>query len=420
MRCFIKASVRNSRGMLLGIFMTALFVRATFILNLQDGFYFPDSIEYSSAALNLITQGELGENYDRPPGYPVFLAAIYFIFGESILTIRLVESMLGAFLAVIIALIGRRVGGDSVGTIAGFLWSIYPLAVFMAGLVYPTGLLTVLLASGAFIFLYETNSRLSTKRVFLAGVLWGLAALTTPVVLATIGVIVLWVICWVREERARVISMLIAGSALMVLPWMVRDFYRYGHFVVIEPRVVEHLPRLRTADDDLQRNKIDVILTHPGHYANRFMEHFLGFWRLYPDRLAMDKPGFREQWHEKDQRVVKETIFRRSNLINVINILSTGPVFIFALIGSAAMWLKGRERRRELLFLWAIILSFAVVYSMFFARTRFRIPIEPYIVILCAFGLAEAWRLLLPHVRRTGKREENRLTDEIILRKIGP
>jgi hypothetical protein len=62
---------------LICIFAVALVVRVVFVLMLQDGFYFPDWINYSRAAESLITKGELGETYRRPPVCPFFLAGIY-------------------------------------------------------------------------------------------------------------------------------------------------------------------------------------------------------------------------------------------------------------------------------------------------------------------------------------------------------
>ena len=135
---------------MLSIFIIALLIRGVFILSLQDGFYFPDSVEYSQAAINLLTSGQLGESYHRPPGYPVFLAGVYLFFGKSMLAVRMVESVMGALLAVLIALIGKRLGRE-VGALAGALWSIYPIGVFVAGLVYPTQIAAFLLAVGILI-----------------------------------------------------------------------------------------------------------------------------------------------------------------------------------------------------------------------------------------------------------------------------
>ena len=392
MKSLLPSFLGNWRRTLLSIFIGALLIRGGFVLTLQDGFYFPDSIEYSGAALNLLMSGELGA-YNRPPAYPVFLAGIYLFFGESILAVRMVESVMGALLAVIIALIGKRIGGQTVGAIAGILWSIYPLGVFIVGVLYPTNLLTVLLAGGVLCFLPDSQQEFSPKRLFAAGVLWGLAALTIPVALATIGVIGLWLIYWGRGNRLRLLSLLFLGAALVVLPWAIRDFYVYGRVVIVEPRVIQHLPTMRSAEGERQGGKVEAILNHPDEFAARYAGHFLHFWQLYPDRMAMDKPEYRKQWNKMDQRVVKDTILAANDLINAVGILSTGPLFLFAIIGTLAMFVE-QKRRRYVSLLWGLILSFAVIYSMFVTRTRYRIPIEPYFTILSAYGLKMAWSMM--------------------------
>ena len=405
MKSLMRSVFGTWRRTLLSVFIVALLIRGIFVLTLQDGFYFPDSIEYSGAAHNLLISGQLGEAYNRPPAYPVFLAAIYILFGEHILAVRMVESIMGALLAVIIASIGKRIGGQAAGAIAGILWSGYPLGVFIAGVLYPTNLLTLLLACGVLCFLPNSQQQFSSKRLFVAGVLWGLAALTIPVALATIVVIGLWLIYWGgRGNRLRLLSMLFLGAVVVVLPWAIRDFYVYGRVIIIEPRVVQHLPTMRSAEGELRSRKIEAILNHQGEFAARFASQFFHFWTLYPDRMAMDRQEYREQWHEKDQRVVKDTILIANDLIDAVSLLSTGPLFLFAIIGTLAMCVE-QKRRRDLSLMWALILSFAVIYSMFVTRTRYRIPIEPYITILSAYGLKMAWSILAairvcaPHYR---------------------
>jgi 4-amino-4-deoxy-L-arabinose transferase-like glycosyltransferase len=394
---FINPLFQNWRRTALVIFIAALLFRGVFISTLQSGFYFPDSIDYSTAAMSLITNGELGEKYDRAPGYAAFLAGIYMFFGESILAVRIIESLLGAFLAVLIVLIARRAGAE-VGALAGVLWSVYPLAVFIAGLVYPTTVVSLLLAGGLLCLLPEQHE-LSSKRVFLAGVLWGLGALTIPAVLATAAIAGVWLMYWYPGRRIALASVLFLGLALTIVPWMIRDYHVYGRLVPVEPRIVEHLPRIRIEDVELRRKKVDAILANPGKYALRFGKEFLHFWQIYPDRIQMAEPGFREKLHKKDARVVKSTIFTTSNLTKMISILSTGPLFFFALVGIAAMWFR-QELRHYLALLCGTTLSFAVAYSFFFTQTRYRIPIEPYIAILSAYGMKKTWELLAARFAR--------------------
>src|SRR5262245_50710342 len=140
----------NWRRTAVSIFVLAFLTRGTFIATQRDGFYFPDSLEYSRVAVNLLSVGEFGADFRLAPGYPVFLSVVYWCFGESIFAVRIVESFMGAVLAVIIATLGKRVGGEIVGVLAGTIWAIYPLGIFIAGLVYPQGLGAALLACAVY------------------------------------------------------------------------------------------------------------------------------------------------------------------------------------------------------------------------------------------------------------------------------
>ena len=118
----------------------------------------------------------------------------------------------------------------------------------------------------------------------------------------------------------------------------------------------------------------------------------------------MSQPAFREKMHGKDSRIVKKTIVG-TRWTDLISILSVGPMFFFALIGIGAMCVD-RERRRHLSLLCLIILSFAAGYAFFYGRVRYRIPIEPYILMLSAYGLTQMWAMLArptrtkaPHAR---------------------
>ena len=107
----------------------------------------------------------------------------------------------------------------------------------------------------------------------------------------------------------------------------------------------------------------------------------------------MSEKGYRDELHAKDSRIVKETIYAPNRLINAVSILSTGPVFFFALVGTIAMWLR-RDLRRALSILWIIALSFAVGYAFFYGKMRYRIPVEPYLIILSAYGIHATYAMI--------------------------
>jgi CHASE2 domain-containing sensor protein len=103
----------------------------------------------------------------------------------------------------------------------------------------------------------------------------------------------------------------------------------------------------------------------------------------------MDEPGFRESMHKRDPRIVAKTVIG-THWTDVISILSVGPMFLFALIGAGAMWFR-KEQRQAFSLLGVTILSFAIGYSFFYAKTRYRFPVEPYIIILSVVGLRQTW-----------------------------
>jgi hypothetical protein len=127
----------------------------------------------------------------------------------------------------------------------------------------------------------------------------------------------------------------------------------------------------------------------PGHFVGSFVQ----FWGLYPSQIAMSHQGYRDRLHAKDSRVIKETIYSPNRLVNAVSILSTGPIFLFALLGTGAMCLR-RDRRRELSILWIMALSFAVGYSFFWGKIRYRLPVEPYLIILSAYGINATYSMI--------------------------
>jgi 4-amino-4-deoxy-L-arabinose transferase-like glycosyltransferase len=382
----------NWRGTVSLIFVLALLTRVAFVLTQQNGFYFPDSLQYSQAAVKLLERGEFGTNYNRAPAYPVLLAGVYGLFGESILAIRFAESFLGALLAVIIAALGKRIGGETVGALAGVIWAVYPMGIFIAGLVYPTNLAAALLACGVWCIVPTASEELSAKGLFSGGLFFGLAALAIPVALLTIIVAAGWAFFSAGRSRVSFAALVLLGSAVSLGPWTARNFFVYGQIIPVQPRVERYLPRMAKSESKDPDNRVSGILRHPELYASHFARNFVRFWELYPSGIRMANQRYRDQLNAKDPRVVRDTIYSPNRLINAVSIASTGPIFLFAVLGTVSMCI--RRAWRQLSLLWFITLSFAVGYSFFYAKIRYRIPVEPFIIVLAAYGIHTAYRLI--------------------------
>jgi len=110
--------------------------------------------------------------------------------------------------------------------------------------------------------------------------------------------------------------------------------------------------------------KIFYILTDdPVGFLEHYTHEFIHFWQLYPDRV-MSKNQF-TNWKTA-----------------AVSLLTFGPILLFFII--SIFFMVKDWRKATLLFI--TIMSFALGYSFFQTRIRYRIPVEPFMIILASYG----------------------------------
>jgi 4-amino-4-deoxy-L-arabinose transferase-like glycosyltransferase len=126
-------------------------------LRLLYVFYIPDAIvhwrdglSYDNIARNLISGvgywDTTGEWPGEPPfadpsaptvrwipGYPLFIAGVYLIFGESYRTVYVAQAVLGVAIAGLIYLLAKDTLGKHVGVLAVFLYAVDPFSITICG-----------------------------------------------------------------------------------------------------------------------------------------------------------------------------------------------------------------------------------------------------------------------------------------------
>jgi heme A synthase len=125
--------------------------------------------------------------------------------------------------------------------------------------------------------------------------------------------------------------------------------------------------------------------------AKRFPNEFLSFFELYPRRVGYLKQEERDRAINKknNKLLVRYTIFG-SDPIMLVSIISVGSLYALALIGIYAMW-RTVDKRRDLSLFVMLVLSFAVGYATSWGKIRYRIPVDPYIILLSAWGVVYVW-----------------------------
>lgn len=136
------------------VFFIALALRLgfSFYLNLRrpafvwDG----DARQYQSYATHLLRQGRYEDDRSDPtfrmPGYPLFLASIYRILGESSSWVQITQSFLGAVSCVLLFFIGESLYGEGWGLFCGLALAIYYDAIEPSGQILSEALAIPLLA----------------------------------------------------------------------------------------------------------------------------------------------------------------------------------------------------------------------------------------------------------------------------------
>jgi 4-amino-4-deoxy-L-arabinose transferase-like glycosyltransferase len=172
-----------------------------------------------------------------PPLFPALIAAATLLGARSPTSQALAMCFVGTGTVVMIGLIGRRFAGSAVGLVAAGLAALHPLIFQPDGVLMSESLYLFL---GAALLLAALAARDDPRRWWrwaLLGGLIGLAALTRAEGLLFLPVLSLpLALGWGgphRDDRIRAALVTVAATALVVVPWVVRNTVEFGRFVPV-------------------------------------------------------------------------------------------------------------------------------------------------------------------------------------------
>ncbi len=178
---------------LASIFGLAFLVRAAFAVQLGQEALFRqpqlDAREFLIWARGILAQGFSWPSLPtKGPGYAVFLAGLLRVTGESLPAVRLIQAVLGAVTAVLVALLANRWGGRRVALVAGLLVAVYTPLVFVEVSLLAEGPFLSLLVAALLVYPGAAGEgRLpGWARGCLVGLLLGLASLVRATALPLI------------------------------------------------------------------------------------------------------------------------------------------------------------------------------------------------------------------------------------------
>ncbi len=378
---------------------------------------FSDMEDYYYCAINLLKGDYLAQAPDRlayrAPMYPLFLAAVIQIFPSNPLAaIRIVQSVLGSISAVLVFFItksllyqSKRLKLVHLVNIASFItglayaWMAYP--IFFSSVLMTETLFIVMLLIWMLwgMHLNEGSSNWS-KTGF--SILLGLMALVRPIALFFLP-IALWRIYSILPKKDNSFKYFanyaaFAAWLLPILPWMIRNILVFNTFVFIttnsgvnlflgnnptfgyyasgyKEEIRKEFIEIHGADEAAEdrlflRLGADYIAQHPAEALKRC-------WYKFYFLNLLDKEPW--PWEEYNKGQGLKFAFN----INWPTFRWTPWFLVLALIGiiNASIY-----KCRHAIML-QVILCYTLACLIFFARTRFRLPLEPILTIYMGVGV---------------------------------
>ncbi|HRU05657.1 MAG TPA: glycosyltransferase family 39 protein [Candidatus Brocadiia bacterium] len=389
------------------LFLAALALRLAFVFG---GFAAPrgelayaDEREYDAVARN-IAQGKgfvdtYGRRASRAPGYPLFLAACYKVFGQTCAPVRFIQCVLGAVTALAAAALAFRLAPPAAGALCGWLVALDPFQIVWSSFILSESLFIPLLVLAVLALAPAWESTLNPERrpawgmALAAGALLGLAVLVrSSLLLFPVCLVPLWVLAARLRRRAMGLACVaVAALAVVQVPWVWRNAAVFGRFIPATLQVGESLleacgpgadgaPRI---DRMAQTYTSEMNALSEIDRNQRFRDEALRWMRQNPGevaRLAFIKLG--RFWN-----LAPNASEYRSRWIVAASMAWSFAIYIAALAGLAAAWRKWRW----LALLLAPVLYYSGLHMIFVGSVRYRAPVMPFVMVLAAWGAAQVF-----------------------------
>ena len=343
-----------------------------------------------------------------PPGYPLFLAAVYKLPGDlfggpDVMVALLLNALLGTATIMLVYGIGRRAFGQPEAVFAALLTALFPSLIFLSGVTLSETLFTFLALLGVWLVI-EAEYRSNRLLLVPAGIVVGLAALTRgQALLLPLVLLPFW---WrtLRDWRPVLIRAVTVGAltVIAILPWTVRNYVESNSFVLISTNAgvdfyighsdeatgrgrqvemivpkYEHLPAPQAEAKismDGFRQGLEYAWSHPVREIELSMRKL--FYLYYNDHEAL-------AWTEAHG----ELQFMPQTLRYWLGALSNA--YYFTALGLAAAgvggWMSWRQPVRLLLI--SLVVYWTLVHVAFFGDPRFHAPMAPIICLWAAVGI---------------------------------
>ncbi|MBU0517312.1 glycosyltransferase family 39 protein [bacterium] len=342
-----------------------------------------------------------GPNSFFEPLYPLLTAGMYRVFGDNFFFWRMIHVILGTLLVYFIYDIGLRAFKDwRVATLAALWVTFYPNAIFYSWILMAEVLLLVLLAAGFWAY-FRLLDKPTWQGALLVGILFGLFALTRSFIIAFFPFMVIYIFLFVKNKKRLQFALLAAlGFAVVFTPWIIRNSMLHNQLVIMSTRGGYNIwMRNNPYFIEDEYRAMGVEFSQEKLAKLKYHEYILGYPEFNEDQGELERnailteqgkkfisqnPGFFLElcWVRFIWTIGWKGIGLKGPLLNGISFLAYMP----ALVGFILSLFVGWKRLQVTLPLWSVVGYFVLFYSLTHEGLRYRLPVDPYMILLAIFS----------------------------------
>jgi len=225
------------------IILIAIILRVTFFIIAQpwntdieqNRIIRSDAIGYHELAISILNDFtfELNgqKNSFRTPGYPVFLAIIYSIFGVKPYIVLIFQIIINIFSILIVYQISKNLFNKEIALISSFLFSIDPHTILYTCELFTETLFTFIVLLAFMYFIKALQSK-KMKYFALTGLLFGISTLIRPITqlipFFIIGVILIYS-KFDLKIKVKSSIIIVFSFLLTISPWIYRNHINFSN-----------------------------------------------------------------------------------------------------------------------------------------------------------------------------------------------
>ncbi len=372
----------SQRKKILILFTTAFLIRVAFVLTLRNEFYFDDEFEYHKMVENFLEGNGFFVNEGlkgfRPPLYPLFLSILYLL-KFSLSGIRIFQCLISALTVCFIYLSGKKLFSEKIALWSGIIAVAYPYFIFYNGFLLTETLFIFLTVLTIYNFITLSDKPASWIKTGISSGLAGLCRPTMQLYLPVAFINIAFAEEKLKLEIKKILYILVFFS-LTLSPWIIRNYIVFGKFIPgttmggrvfwegnnpyseggpcrYFPEEIEKLPEVER-DTAYYRKTFEIIKENPSRFLWLLQNKFKRFWNVIPNASEFTKPIYR-----------------------IVSVFSFGIMLPFFILGFFITL-----KNKKMWFIHSLIILFTVFHIIFLSSIRYRVPIEPFYIIIAVYG----------------------------------